>query len=98
MTKFFPDVAIFEVFSDNITPTKLRTSFGENIRYHVIIYSSWPNICIHSLKVTKVSKPAPSDLFRSTTYTKLFVKFLSSNTLFKSDTTDPANQNIVSRC
>ena len=54
VSKFFPDVEIFEVFCDNITPMKLQTSSLENPRYHVIIYSSWPNICIHSLEVAKV--------------------------------------------
>ena len=52
VSKLFPDVEIFEVLCDKITPTKLRTASGENLRYHVI--------CIHSLEVAKVSKPAPS--------------------------------------
>ena len=52
---------------------------GDNPRYHIIIYSSWPNICIHSLEVAKVSKPAPLDLFRDINYMELFMEFLSSN-------------------
>ena len=48
-------VVIFEVFYDNIIPTKLQTPSGETRRYHVIIYSSYPNICIHSLEVAKLS-------------------------------------------
>ena len=52
VSKLFPDVEIFEVLCDKITPTKLRTASGENPRYHVI--------CVHSLEVAKVSKPAPS--------------------------------------
>ena len=72
---------------------------GENPRYHIIICFSWPNFCIHSLEVTKVAKPVPSDLFRDIKYAnKLFVEFLGFNTLFKSDTTDPANHSIVGRC
>ena len=55
-------------------------------------------ICIRSLEVAKVSMSAPVDLFRDTNYTELFVEFLSSNTLLKLDTTDPANHTIVSRC
>ena len=81
-----------------ITPTKLRTPSGKNPRYYVIIYSSWPNILIHSPEVAKMSKAAPSDFFSDANYVKLFVEFLSSNTSFKSDTTDPANHTIVSRC
>ena len=53
--------------------------------YANITYSSWPNISIHSPEVTKVSKPAPSDLYSDTSYTKLFVELLSSNTLLKLD-------------
>ena len=98
MNKLFPYVEIFEVFCDNITPTKLRAPSGEDPRYHVIFYSSWPNICIHSLVVAEVSKLALSDLFGDTNYTKLFVEFLSSTTLFKSDTIDPVNHTTVSRC
>ena len=97
VSKFFPDVEIFEVFCNNITPMKLWMPSGVNPSYHIIIYSSLPNIFIHSLEVAKVSKPAASDLFSDTNYTKLFVEFLSSNTLFKSDTRDPANYTIVSR-
>ena len=96
--KLFPDVEIFKVFGDNITSIKLRMPSGETPRYHVIIYFSRPNICIHSLEVAKISKPAPSDLFRDTNYTELSVEFLSSNMLFKTDTTDPVNHTIVSRC
>ena len=79
MSKFFRDVEIFEVFCDDITPIKLRMPSGENTRYQITIYSSWLNICIHSLELGKISKPAPSDLFRDTNYTELFVE------LFKSD-------------
>ena len=98
VNKLFPDVEIFEVFCYNITPTKLRTPSGKNPRYYVIIYSSWSNILIHSPEVAKMSKAAPSDFFSETNYVKLFVEFLSSNTSFKSDTTDPVNHTIVSRC
>ena len=98
VSKFFPDVEIFEVFCDMITLTELRTPSGENPRYPVIIYSSWPNIFIHSLEVAKVSDTALLDPLRDTNYTELFVEFLSSNTLLKSDTTDPANHTIVRRC
>ena len=61
VSKFFPDDEIFKFFCDIITPTKMRTLSGETPMYHVI-YSSWPNICIRSLEVAKVSKPAPSDI------------------------------------
>ena len=74
---------------------KLWVPSGENPRYNVIIYSSWPNIFIHSLEVAKVSEPVLSDLFSDTKYTKLFMEFLSSNTLVKLDITDPANHTIV---
>ena len=47
--------------------------------------------------MTEVSKPTPSDLFRDTNYTELFMMFSSPSMLFKSVTTDPANNNIVSR-
>ena len=95
---FFSDVEIFEVFCKSITPTKLRTPSGKIPSYCVIIYSSWPNIVNHSPEVAKIPKPAPSDFFSDTNYTKLFVEFLGSNTLFKSDATDPANHTIFSRC
>ena len=98
ISKFIPDVEIFEVFCDNITPTKLQMHSGENPRYHIIIYSSWPNIFIYSLEMTKVSEPTPSDLFSDTNHTKLFMEFLSSNMLRKLDTIDTANHTIVSRC
>ena len=98
VSKFFPDDEIFEVFCNNITTTKLRTPSGENPRYHLIINSFRQNIFIHFLEVAKESKPEPSDLFSDTNYTELFVEFLSSNTLFKSDTIDPVNHTIVSRC
>ena len=73
-------------------------SSEETLRYHLIIYSFWPNIYIHSLEVTKVCKPALLDLFMVTNYTKLFEEFLSSNMLFKSDTKDAVNYTTVSRC
>ena len=98
VSKLFPDVEIFEVFCDNITLKKLWMPSGETPRYHIIIYSFFPNICIHSLEVAKVSKPAPSDLVSDTNYIEFFMEFLSFNTLFKSDTTDPANHTIASRC
>ena len=85
-------------FCNNITATKLRTPSGNNPRYYVIIYFSWRNILIHSPEVYKISKPELSDFFCDTNYTELFVEFLSFNTLFKSDTTNPANHTIVSRC
>ena len=46
VSKFFPDVDIFELFCNNITPTKLRTPSGKNPSYYVIIYSFWSNILI----------------------------------------------------
>ena len=98
VSKFFPNVEIFEVFCSNISLTKLWMPSGKILRYHIIINSSWPNICIHSLEVAKVFKSAPSYLFRDTNYTKLFIEFLSSNTLFKSGTTYPVNHTFVSRC
>ena len=70
----------------------------KNPRYNVIIYSSWPNILIHSPEVAKISKPAPLDFFSDTNYTELFVELMSSNTLFKSDTTNLVKHTIVSRC
>ena len=57
---------------------------GENPRYYGIVYSSWPNICIHSLegrgllhRISSVTLIIPN-----------FVECLSSNTLFKLDTTE----------
>ena len=76
----------------------LWMSSEETPRYHLIIYSFWPNIYIHSLEVNKVCKPVLLDLFMVTNYTKLFEEFLSSNMLFKSDTNDAANYTTVSRC
>ena len=81
------------------SPTKLWMPSGKNSRYYYVInYSSWPNILIHSLEVAKISKPAPLDFFSATNYTEIFMEFLGSNMLFKSDPTDPANHTIVSRC
>ena len=56
------------------------------------------NICILSLEVAKVSKSMPSDFFRDTNYTELFVEFLSSNMLFTLASTDPENHTLVSIC
>ena len=74
--------------------TSLQRSCGRplNPRYHVIIYSSWPNIYIHSVEVVKVSKPAPSDLFRVTNYSELFVEFLVNNTLIRCSSRTPQIQ------
>ena len=80
------------------SPTKLWMPSGKNSRYYVINYSYWPNILIHSLEVAKISKPAPLDFFSATNYTEIFMEFLGSDMLFKSDPTDPANHTIVSRC
>ena len=54
---------------------------GKNPRYYIIIYSSRPNIFIHSPEVAKISTSAQSDFFSNIDYTKLFVEFFSSNTL-----------------
>lgn len=58
---------------------------------------SWSDIFVHSLEVPKGSQAAPSNLFRKTNNAKLFVEVLCSNTLFKSDTTDPAYHTTVNR-
>ena len=44
------------------------------------------------------SKPTPSDLFRKTGNTKVFMKFLYSNATFKSNATDTVNHAITNRC
>ena len=80
------------------SPTKLWMPSGKNSRYYVINYSSRPNILIHSPEVAKISKPAPLDFFSATNYTEIFMEFLDSDMLFKSDPTDPANHTIVSWC
>lgn len=99
---FFLANLSFAILPLFIPPMKLQITSGETPRYYVIIYFSWPKICFHSLEVVfkhlSLFKPITSDLSRNTYHTKLFVEILSSNTVFKSETTDPANHTIASRC